>query len=183
MSRSSAKCSDGSSSNGGNAHQAANRQTQIIDTGSNEGVAFLGHDTGFLRFRAGVHLNETVTPKPGRFHDPGKHLRQFRTIDGFDYIEQRDRGLNLVGLQRPDQVQFEIGAPLAQRRPFGFGFLDPVFAENPLSRRDHPGNGGRRHGLADGDQGDGSRIPARRVRGGGDIRLHRLQVRRHIDRF
>ena len=37
------------------------------------------------------------------------------TVDGLDHVAMRHRVLDLVGLQRPDQVEREVGMPLAVR--------------------------------------------------------------------
>ncbi len=55
--------------------------------------------------------------------------------------------LHLVGLQRPDQVQGEIGKFLAQRREFRLRLLHPVLAEDAMA-------GGER--VAHGSPPDGS---------------------------
>ena len=53
-----------------------------------------------------------------------------------DRVEESDRLPDLVGLQRPDEMELDTGVPRRQSRPFGLGFLHAVFAERPLTDQD-----------------------------------------------
>ena len=50
--------------------------------------------------------------RPARSHFCRQHAGEFLAIDGLDDVEQRHRLARLVGLQRPDQVQLDIGIAL-----------------------------------------------------------------------
>src|SRR5262249_10523801 len=80
-----------------------------------------------------------------------------RPVDAFDHIEDRQGVAHLVGLQRPDQVQGELGKFLAQRRILRLRLLDPILAEKPMARRQRLPHGLSWMGLADGDQRDALR--------------------------
>jgi hypothetical protein len=58
-----------------------------------------------------------------------------------DGVEQRDRFLCLVGLQRPDQMHRNSGAGRHQRRPFRLGLLYAIFTEHALAGIDNRRNG------------------------------------------
>lgn len=49
-------------------------------------------------------------------------------------VKQFDSLFGFVRLQLSDQMQFYVGIGGAQVRPFGCGFLHPVFAEHPVTR-------------------------------------------------
>ena len=91
-------------------------------------------------------------------------------VDGLDAVEQRHRLLRLVGLQRADQVQFDVGEFLLQRRPFALRFLHAVFAEDALAGLDDRTDVGGLEGLRDGDQRHRARL-ALRLGGRRDDRL------------
>ena len=78
ISRSSAKCSDGSSSHRRNAHQAAHVQAEIVPAGGDQRVGVLGKDAGLLRLLAGVDLHEHVGDAAfgaSRFGDGARRFR------------------------------------------------------------------------------------------------------------
>src|SRR5262249_14765493 len=75
---------------------------------------------------------------------------------------------DLVGLQRPDQMQGEIGKGLAQRRIFRLRLLYPVFAEETVAGDQRGAEARRRMGVADGDEGDARRQPPGGPRRGND---------------
>ena len=58
---------------------------------------------------------------------------QLGAINRLNDIKQGDRILTFVRLQRADQMQGDIRIILAQCRPFSFGFLNPVFAKQPVA--------------------------------------------------
>ena len=150
-------------------HQALQDQT-LGPAGGDESVGLGRTDPGLLRLftgidlhiqsRRGARLLDLVSQGPG----------QAFTVKGLDDIEQGDRFASLVGLKGSDQPKFDPGAA---RNPAFPGFLDTVFAENPLT--------GRQHGvdpligllLGDGDQSQIVRIAAGLTGCGGDTIQHR----------
>ena len=91
--------------------------------------------------------------------------RDLRPVDGVDGVEEGDGLLRLVGLQRANQVQLDAGIALLQRRPFALRLLHAVLAEPAVAGVENRHNALRPEGLGDGDQIDGSRVAAGRVRG------------------
>ncbi len=70
----------------------------------------------------------------------GKRPRELFPVDRLDHIEQRDGLSDLVGLQRPDQMELDIGKRVPERGPFAGGFLDTVLAEDTMTRLEHRTN-------------------------------------------
>ncbi len=107
---------------------------------------------------------------------PGDLLRQLGgdllAVDRLDHIEQRHRFLRLVGLQRADQMQLDIGKFGLQSGPFALRFLHAVFAEHALpgldDRPDLVGIEGLRHG----DQRHRAGRPFRFALRRGDLAAH-----------
>jgi hypothetical protein len=77
-------------------------------------------------------------------------------------VEQQGGFVHLVGLERPDHVQFDIRKLRFQRRPFGEGFLHAILAVQPMARRQHRADGPFAMRLGHGDQPCGRR----RLQGG-----------------
>ena len=75
----------------------------------------------------------------------------------------------LVGLQRADQVQLEVGILGLQRGELLLRLLHAVLAEYALAHVQKLAHPVGAMGLGDGDQGDGSRIAAGRARRGGNV--------------
>ena len=124
---------------GRNAHQAGDRQT---DKSSRHALMKASACSGSTPAFCGSAPVFTCTNRSGCLSGFLDFLRQrladARPIDRMDRVEQRQRFLRLVGLQRPDQMQREIGMALADRRPFAFGFLHAVFAEGFLAQLRSP---------------------------------------------
>ncbi len=165
------------------AHQADHRQAQFIPAQADEGIGVQGQDAGLLVFLAGVDLNIALRPATCFFHFPGQGAGQLWPIDGFDNIKKRNGVFDLVALQRPDQVQADMGELLFQGRPFCFCFLHLVFAELPLPGLDHGADALGRVGLADANQRDAVRIAPGRFRGGGDGRAGGIKILCNIGFF
>ncbi len=70
-------------------------------------------DPRLLRLEPDIDLHIDRQPAPRPLHLGLQHARELVAIDGLDHIEQRHRLARLVGLQRPDQMQFYavIGSP------------------------------------------------------------------------
>ncbi len=120
-----------------NAHHAGHRQIQLISAKRYKGIGLARCDTGLLRLLAGIDLHEARGPDAGGIHFAGQLAGQLFAVDGLDHIEHRQRLLDLVGLQRADQMQLDAVELLFQARPFGFGLLHPVFTEHPLAGLQH----------------------------------------------
>ena len=116
-----------------NAHQADDRQAQCVPAMADEGDRILGRDAGLLRFLAGVHLDEKLQ-RLGRFCQLRlQGLGEFLPVQRMDGVEQFHRLAHFVGLQRADEMQLNAGKARAQFRPFRFGFLHPIFAEQAVT--------------------------------------------------
>ena len=87
-------------------------------------------------------------------------LGEVGPVDGFDRVEQRHRFLDLVGLQRTDEVQAKVGEPGLERGIFRRGFLHAVLAEDALAGGERGGDGVLAVGLRNRDQGNPGRVSA-----------------------
>jgi hypothetical protein len=92
-----------------------------------------------------------------------------------DRVEQRDRLLGLIGLQRPDEMQLKPGMPRDELRPFGFRFLDAVLTEDALAGSYDRLDGVRGDGLRYRHQRDRSRVAPGLATGARDLLAHRRQ--------
>ena len=147
-----------------NAHEAAHRQLQAIPALRNEAGGVPGSDARLLRFLAGIHLDETVGAPSGARHLCRQRFGKARPVDRLDDVEESDGIAHLVGLERADQMQHEIGTALAQRRKLVLRLLHPVLAEHSLTGGDRRLDGLGRVRLADRDQGHRLGRPAARSR-------------------
>ncbi len=162
---------------GRDAHETRRRQTTLSADRLQEGVDLRRRHARLLRLFARVDLDVKARRAPFVSHRLCERPRQLHPIEALNDIEQGDGVAGFVGLQRPDQAQLEVRVCGAARRPSGDRLLDAVFAENPLTGGQGGLNAGLRLHLADGDQGDGGRIAARRAGGGGDSLKDPLAVR------
>jgi len=134
------------------AHQAGHIEFELIAAERHERRRLPGQHAGLLRLRSGVDLDEEREPLALALHLLGDGARDLFPVDGVDGVEQLDRLLGLVGLQRADQMQFDLGKFGFQRRPFGLRLLHAVLAEAALAGLQ---NGNDRRGferLGDRDQ-------------------------------
>jgi hypothetical protein len=148
-----------------NAHQAFDRQAEPIAALYDERVRLGGHDSGFLRFLAGVDLDQAGRATPGVFHFLGQGLSEPRPVDRFDHIENRNGVTHLVRLQRPDQVQGEIRKLLAQDRILCLRLLDAILAVDAMTGRERLAHNFTRMGFGDGDETDAAGRSTGRPRG------------------
>ena len=86
-------------------------------------------------------------------HFSAQAARQFRPVDYLDYIEQRHRIRGLVGLQRANQMELQIGIEAAPFRPALLRLLNPVFPENTVPGHQRGLDPVIRLAFADGDKG------------------------------
>ena len=66
----------------------------------------------------------------------GKGMGELRSIQRVNIVKECDRIAHLVGLQRPDQVQFKTTHARIECRKLDLGLLYPVLAEAPLPSLD-----------------------------------------------
>ncbi len=139
---SSAKCSAGSSCNGGMHIRPDDGKLEAIPAVGDETGHILGRDARLLRFFAGIDLDEqSRRPSGAAFVDlSSQRIGEARPVDRLDHVEQVERVAHLVGLQGPDQVQLDIRKPLPQRRPLRLGLLNAVLAEQAMARLEHGKN-------------------------------------------
>ena len=98
------------------AHQPGNRQTIGVAARSDKIIGVRRRDAGLLRLLAGVELHEQIRPAILLRDFLGQRFANARAVHRMDGIEQRDRFLGLVGLQRADQMQRKAGMRRDQRR-------------------------------------------------------------------
>lgn len=103
-------------------------------------ACILRRHAGLLRFFAGVYLNEEFGRAAPSRNFRSQRLGEFWAVERMDRIEQLQRFADLVALQRPDKMKFDIGKTLTQLRPFGLGFLHAILAENAMTGFQHRKN-------------------------------------------
>ena len=108
-------------------------------------------------------------------HLPGELGGDLVAIDRLDDVEQRHCLLRLVGLQRSDQMQFDIGKFGLEDRPFRLGLLHPVFAEDAVAGFEQRPDGSGFESLGDGDERHRAGRPAGCRFRRGDLRLDRAK--------
>ena len=157
-----------------NAHEALDRELQVVAAKRDEGLRFTRHDPGLLRLLAGIDLNEEFEAAALLRHFIGDGARDLLAVDAVNCIEEGNRFLCLVGLQWADQMQFYVGEFGSQRRPFALGFLHAIFAEYFLPCRN---DGTDRIGVesfGNGNQLDAVRVTTGGLRGGSDFFVYAL---------
>ncbi len=163
-----------------NTHQPCDRKPIGFTAGLEERIGRFRQHAGLLRLGAGVDLHEQGRRAALLGDLLGQGLAERGAVDGVDGIEQRHRLLRLVRLQRADQMECNIGVALLQRRPFGPGLLDAVFAEYALSRRDHLCDGIDAERLRDRNQRHIGRIALRVAAGVRDLTAHGRKTPAHV---
>ena len=129
-----AKCGAASSSTGG-MHIRPSSGSSSLRAWAISAAASRGRTPAFCG------SSPVLTCRNRRGHAPAfvalrrQGVGQLRPVQGLDHVEQRHRLLDLVGLQRPDQVQFQVGKFAFQRRKFALRLLHPVLAEQALAGR------------------------------------------------
>ena len=135
-----------------NARQSDHRQRPFVTASSDERIGIGRQHPRFLRFLAGVDLDKATQP-PARLRQlRGQLGRQLWSVDRLDDIEKAHSIADLVGLQCPDQMQFQIRPCATVIRPMVLRFLHPIFTESTLTRRQRGIDSGLRLPLAHGDQ-------------------------------
>ena len=139
---------------GGDAHQTAQLFAEARNAGADEDVGFGGGDAGFLGFVADIDLDQEVGDAADALGRRLDGIGEAWPVKGFDGVGGTDGVGGLVGLQRADEVEAEIWMVRSERREFGGGLLDAIFAKNGLAGLEGGGNGFGGVRLADGDEGD-----------------------------
>ena len=96
-----------------NAHQAFDRQAEPVAALDDEVIGHGRKNPRLLRLFAGTDLDQAGRAPTSALHLPGQRLGEPRPVDGFDHVAKCRSVAYLVGLQRPDQVQGEVGKRLA----------------------------------------------------------------------
>ena len=144
-----------------NAHQSRNNKTKFIAAHADESDGFRRVYTSLLRLPSCIDLyvNGQVSVLLGHFvsQRPGNLF----AVHGLNGIEHGNRLLGLVGLQRTDQTQLEIGKILAQCGPFACCFLHPVLAKHPVPKIENRSNAVGFMGLGNRNERYAGPLPAR----------------------
>lgn len=115
------------------AHQAADRQMIVIPAKANKFIHIARQDAGFLILSTRIDLHKTAYQPTGISDRARDGAGKLWAVDGFDHVEYFNGLSDFVGLQRPDEVQFDIAMAVPQGGPLVHRFLNPVFAKNTLS--------------------------------------------------
>ncbi len=145
-----------------------NVELQLVPAEAEETGGLFRQHAGLLRLLAGVDLDEELQALALLRHFLGDGCGDLGPVDGVDGVEESDGLLGLVGLQRPDQVQLDVGIARAQRRPLGLGLLHAVLAEQAMAGVEDGLDVLGAERLGDGDELDGGRIALGGLRCGGD---------------
>jgi hypothetical protein len=143
---------------GRDAHQPLDLQPVLTAAPLHEGHRLARVDAGLLLLQPGIDLDVEARAPALLVHLLGQFPGDLFAVDRLDDVEQRHRLLGLVGLQRADQMQFDVGEFRLQRRPFALRLLHPVFAEDALAGLDHRADVILAESLGDGDQRDRARL-------------------------
>jgi hypothetical protein len=117
-----------------------------------------------LRLGAGVDLDEEPRPAVLRRHLLRQRRGDLVAVDRLDDVEQLNRLLRLVGLQRPDEMQLDVGMVRLEVRPLPRRLLHPVLAEHAVAGVEHRRYIGLPEGLRHGNQPDSAGRAAGRHR-------------------
>src|SRR5690606_19922041 len=115
------------------AHKAHDLEPVHIAATGNEIDRFIHWNPGFLLFPADIDLDEAGKALARACHFLSQYPGEFVSINAFDDIKQRDSLARLVGLERTNQMELQVGIFVPQRRPFVLGLLHPVLAEDTLT--------------------------------------------------
>ncbi len=120
-----------------NAHQPLDRQFQLIAAIFEKAAKLSRTDAGLLRLYSSIDLNKQLHVFVLRLHFAGDRFGDLWSIQRFDHVENSHSLRRLVRLQRPDQMQFDVGKIEPQAWPFFLSLLHAVFAEDTLTRRQY----------------------------------------------
>src|SRR6185437_12096165 len=91
-----------------NAHQPVDGESEAAAS-LDEAVGLGGRDPGLLRLGAGIHLDQELRASALALDLAPQRLGEPRPVERLDDVEERHGLLDLVGLQRADEMQHEIG--------------------------------------------------------------------------
>ena len=134
------------------AHQPLHGKSVDITAAPDECDRLTRVDAGFLRFRARVHLHikaRCLALPADLSRNGGCDLL---AVDRLHNVEKRHGLFCLVGLQRSDQMKFQIRKFRLQRRPFALRLLHTVLAEDAVAGLDDRTDRFGREGLRDDDK-------------------------------
>ena len=166
ISRSSAKCSAGSSSLGRDAHQPDDRQAEPVAAVDDEGVGRGRQDAGLLRLLAGVDLDQAGQPAAAALHLARQRLR--RGAAGRRSRSRRNarpRPCTLLVCSGPIRCSARSGNSSRSAGNFASASCTRFSPKTRWPGGERGAHRRRRVGLADRDQGDalGARGPAARA--------------------
>ena len=146
------KWGSGSSSTGGiviSPKTGRSRPRQVASRASSPS----GSTPAFCGSRPVLTWTKSVGQAPLRLHRAGELLGEAGAVEAVDGVEQRQRAVELVGLQRADEVQARRpGSRRASGAPARLGLLHAVLAEDPLAGVEHRAHPVGRLHLGDGDE-------------------------------
>ena len=122
---------------GGNAHQACELQAVNVPRPREERIHIAWRQPGLLGLFARIDLGQKAQCPVLLLHLRCKGSSELVTVHRLDHIEKGHGLGHLVGLQRADEVEFDIRETLFQGRPFAFGLLHAVFAEDAVTGVEH----------------------------------------------
>ena len=118
---------------GRDAHQPRDWKPISCAARVQECIGRLGQDPRLLWFGTCIDLNE----KEGGVALLVDLLRQGRAqarpVHSVDRIKELHRLSGFIGLQRTNEMKFDIVVSRPERRPLGARFLHPILAKNPLT--------------------------------------------------
>ena len=144
------------------------RQLQLVAAEPDEIRRGAGRNARLLRLLARIDLQIAARQRLPLGALGDQRARQLFPIDGLDHVEEGDRVGDLVGLQRTDEVELEIGKALLQRRIFPGRLLHAVFAEQAMAGAERRLDAIGPVRLADRDQRHRRGIASHRGGGGRD---------------
>ena len=105
--------------------------------------------SGFLRLGAQIDLDQKLWRARFFFNRSGKRVGELGPIERLDHVEKAHSIASLIGLKRPDEVQFRSGKLGLKSRPFDHRLLNAILAKDTLSGREHRADRGGIKGLGD----------------------------------
>ncbi len=112
-------------------HQPFWREVEGAQTGE-KCAGFFRRNARFLRFAAGIDLDEKHRHRPAGFADGFEEsFSEAQPVKSVNRRKQAERGFGFIALQPAYHMEFNIGEAGEQNRPFLRRFLNAVLAEYP----------------------------------------------------
>ena len=150
---------------GRNAHQPRHGQIHRA-AGGDESVQIAWQNACLLWLGTRIHLHEQLGADPARLREFRQFFGQRGAVHRMDGVEQLDRHLCLVGLQRADHVDGHRTEFGAKARPFCLRLLHIILAKQPMTRSQYRAHPVLWLHLADRDQLHRARLTAKFDLGG-----------------